>query len=121
LTADGPDLGERHSTVTGSSDLPPSLSSSELSPASAQNLDPPPAQRSGSGDLGEEGSPSRAAATGFVASESPSRGRELFPTVIFESSFTYVPLIDLLLIKYRSRDFAISTITYYYHTLMSAN
>jgi hypothetical protein len=83
LTADGPDLGERRSTVTGSSDLSPSLSSSELSPARAQNLDPPPAQLSGSGDLGEEGSSVLAAAPGFVASESPPRGRELFPTVIF--------------------------------------
>jgi hypothetical protein len=95
LTADGPDLGERRSTVTGSSDLSPSHSSSELSPASAQNLDPPPAQLSGSGDLGEGGSPSRAAATGFVTTESPLPGRELFPTVIFVSAVVLIACMHI--------------------------
>jgi hypothetical protein len=70
-----PDLGERHSAVARSAD--PSLSSSsEFSPASAQNLEPPTAQLSGSGDRGEDGSLDGAAPAGFVAAESPARGRD---------------------------------------------
>jgi hypothetical protein len=70
VTADGPDLGE---TATPGRDArsPASSSSSELSPASAQNREPHTTRLSGSGDRGEGGRRSRSEIPGLDASASP--------------------------------------------------
>jgi hypothetical protein len=80
VTADGPDLGERSSSA-GPDPSSGRSSSSELSSASAQNLDPRTTRLSGSGERGEGGAPVDFAAPSVDAPasprESPAESREL--------------------------------------------
>jgi hypothetical protein len=66
VTADEPDLGER-STSAAPETTSDKSSSSELSSANAQNLEPRTARLTGSGERGEVGAQVVAAAPNFVA------------------------------------------------------
>jgi hypothetical protein len=82
VTTAGPDLGDKARCGDPESEGE-SSSSSELSPASAQNRDPRQTWLSGSGERGEGGAPAVTALGFFVAFESPGGRERPAPTVIF--------------------------------------